>query len=246
MLYSQFDDNKLKTGKIGLEPLAHMFGYKPQAKKGQKKLLVPSNIVDLVGKSIHWVDYRGMRLKAENPSNHRIIGIIRDREDFVQFLIAIHSDPSNPFDKDEDKLSSSWFWRQGVVAAVYKTWSVNKDLATSFWTRVLRPIESGDPEGHPEFLRNLLRNGRKGGDWGRKTQSRILKACEIAWNAWRQEGDQAKQPPAGLTLSAIASLDDNSLENLHFQDISMGHDAIDLEIEKGHGEVIIKTGKLVD
>lgn len=245
MLYAQFDDNKPKTGKVGLEPVAHMFGHKPPTKRGQKKLLVPARIVDLIGKSIHWVDYRGMRLKADKPANHRIIGIIRDREDFVQFLINLHSDPTNPFGKDEDKLSSSWMWRQGVVAAVYKTWSVNKDLATSFWTRVLRPIEKGDPIGHPEFLRNLLREGRKNGEWGRKAQSRILKACEMAWNAWRSEEDQADMPPSGFTLEAIAELDENALENLYFKDVSEDPDAIGTEIEKGEG-VIRKTGKLVN
>jgi len=247
MLYSQFDDNKPKTGKVGLEPVAHMFGYRVQTKRGagEKKLLVPSRIVDLVGKSIFWVDYRGMRLKIDKPSNHRIIGIIRDREDFIQFLINLHSDPTNPFNKDEENLSGSWMWRHGVVAAIYKTWSVNKDLATSFWTRVLRSIEKGDPTGHPEFLRNLLRDGRKNSDWGRKPQSRILKACEMAWNAWRDEEDQAENPPKGFTMAAIAALDENALEGLCFKDISEHPDAIGTEVEKIEGS-IKKTGKLVN
>ena len=245
MLYSQFDDNKPKTGKVGLEPVAHMFGSRvPNKRGGQKKLLVPSRIVDLVGKSIFWVDYRGMRLKVDKPANHRIIGIIRDREDFVQFLINLHSDPTNPFNKDEEKLSSSWMWRQGVVAAIYKTWAANKDLATSFWTRVLRPIENNDPIGHPEHLRNLLREGRKNSDWGRKPQSRILKACEMAWNAWRKEDDEAATPAKGFTITAIASLDENALEHLFFLDVSEDPDAVGTNIEKNEG-TIRKTGKLV-
>lgn len=241
MLYAQFDDHKTKTGKVGLEPLAHMFGYKPPSKKDQKKLLVPSKIVDLVGRSIFWVDYRGMRIKADRPANHRIIGIIRDCDQFIQWLINLHQDPTNPFGKDEDKSSTSWMWRQGIVAAMYKTWSVNRDLATSFWTRVLRPIEEGDPTGPPEAFRELLRNN-KNGDWGNRSQSRLLKAAEMAWNAWRE--DEQGTLPAGIEPSRISTMDDGSLENLYFKDISENPDVVSTKINAGE-DIIKKTGKLV-
>lgn len=242
MLYAQFDDHKTKSGKVGLEPLSHMFGYKPMSKKGQKKVLVPAKIVDLVGKSIFWVEYRGMRIRADRPANHRIIGIIRDCDSFIQWLINLHNDPTNPFGKDEDKLSTSWIWRQGIVAAMYKTWSVNRDLATSFWARVLRPVEPGDPTGPPEAFRSLLRTHRKNGEWGGRPQSRLLKAAEMAWNAWRD--DETGTIPDELHPERITNMDEGMLESLFFKDISEDQDVIGTKIEQD-SDTITKIGKLV-
>jgi hypothetical protein len=247
LLYSQFDDVKAKTGKVGLEPMAHLFGYRPatSARNPQKRLLVPSKIVEVVGRAIYWQVYGGMRARCERPHNHRLISLIDDTTEFVHWLIEIQPNPANPFAKDENGLSSSWLWRMGVIAPMYATWSAQRDLAMKFWINVVRPPSPDESTCAADKLRIILQENRKNGDWGTKPQSRIVKACEIAWNMFRVESGDFELPKGTpqLSINAIKTIDETKLEYFHFHDVSAPLDAVSTNVVIGD-DTVVKKGRL--
>ncbi len=94
---------------------------------------------------------------------------------------------SNPKEKFDHVM------RMSVVAAMYKTWKVDKKDAAIFWemTRDDCDGEVGFPPRrlHKWLLTKSIRSGTKK---DRVSDLEVLGNCLLAWNAWREEQDSVE------------------------------------------------------
>lgn len=234
LLFSQLDDHKPRKSTTALEPLALTFGCRT-GKRGEQKNIMPAAILDLTAKAIHWASQDAFCKQPKAPKRDIALFYTRNEREFISWLISINHNPERPFYRDVEGTSENWLWRLGVVASMYRTWKIDKSLANTFWTGVVRP--NAVDAGTPGALRSLLRSTTSTKEWGKRAQGRIVKACEAHWNAFVAGGDIQV-----ATLEEAAALPDEMLNVVVFA--GSGVDGIDSSVDIPSENVHIREGKL--